>query len=244
MQRVREPESQNRWTIHDRDSWEVIPPPTPSKPLHRSIANWVSQSESSSLQTEAKPRGLDRLRNRFPKSQLPLKTGALSSIASLGSPGRPAPIPVNVNAVVMGPVGCGVSTLIQKFMTGSNEVCISLLYSHQTDGHYLQWVPASTIDDFWHHVVHTETRVTYYNLTEVTGAEEYVDLRRVVLRRAQVVLLCFRLDSRLQFRDAIVRVSKNLFHLIPCAHCLLACGGYPHHWRDPHCAGGDVSGLS
>ena len=75
-----------------------------------------------------------------------------------------------------------------------------------TDNCGSQWVPSSTIDDFWHHVVQTESRITYYNLTEVTGAEEYADLRRAVLRRAQVVLLCFRLDSRLQFRDAIVRV--------------------------------------
>jgi Ras family len=77
-----------------------------------------------------------------------------------------------------------------------------------TDNCRSQWVPSSTIDDFWHHVVQTESRTTYYNLTEVTGAEEYIDLRRAVLRRAQVVLLCFRLDSRLQFRDAIVRVSS------------------------------------
>lgn len=118
---ARESDSQKRWTIHDRDSWEVLPPATSSN-LYPSTSKSSSHEDSSSQHTETKPKGLDRLRSRFPKSQLYIKTGPLASLGNIGSPGRIGPVPVNVNAVVMGPIGCGVSTLIQKFMTGSNDV--------------------------------------------------------------------------------------------------------------------------
>ncbi|PVF93647.1 P-loop containing nucleoside triphosphate hydrolase protein [Serendipita vermifera] len=190
------PDPQERWTIHDRDSWEVVPPVPPSKsPRHSSthLPHASSSGEPTSPTGSSKPRGLGLLRRRLSKTQLSIKTGPRASISNLGSPGRPLPIPVNVNTVVMGPIGCGVSTLIQKFMASTNE-----------------WVPASTIDEFYHHVVKSDSRTVYYNITEVTGSEEYVDLRRAVLRRAQVVILCFRLDSRTQFRDAIVRLVEDI----------------------------------
>ncbi|CAG8624454.1 9578_t:CDS:10, partial [Acaulospora colombiana] len=178
------PDPQERWTIHDRDSWEVVPPVPPSKsPRHSSThLPHSSSGEPTSPTGSSKPRGLGLLRRRLSKTQLSIKTGPRASISNLGSPGHPLPIPVNVNTVVMGPIGCGVSTLIQKFMA----------------------------NEFYHHVVKSESRTVYYNITEVTGSEEYVDLRRAVLRRAQVVILCFRLDSRTQFRDAIVRLVEDI----------------------------------
>jgi hypothetical protein len=124
-----EEDSQNRWTIHQQNSWEVIPPALPTKsPRHSAarlpVPNEPSPSTPATSTNTNKRRGLERLRKRLSKSQLSIKTGALASIANLGSPKMPDPIPVNVNAVVLGPSGCGVSTLIRKFVTGSNEVGI------------------------------------------------------------------------------------------------------------------------
>lgn len=122
-----EVDSQNRWTIHEQNSWEVIPPALPTKSPRYSTNRLPPPNEPSSSTPAAstntnKPRGLERLRKRLSKSQLSIKTGALASIANIGSPKMPNPTPVNVNAVVLGPSGCGVSTLIRKFVTGSNEV--------------------------------------------------------------------------------------------------------------------------
>ena len=90
----------------------------------------------------------------------------------------------------MGPQGSGVSSLIYRFINGANG-----------------WVAPATEDDFWHHVVgRTGERISYYNITEVTGDEEYEGLRKSMLRRAQIVVLCFRLDRRLQFNRDIKRV--------------------------------------
>ena len=46
----------------------------------------------------------------------------------------------------------------------------------------------------------SEERITYYNITEVAGEEEYEGHRRSMLRRAQTVVLCCRLDRRVQFK--------------------------------------------
>jgi GTPase SAR1 family protein len=93
--------------------------------------------------------------------------------------------------VVMGPQGSGVSSLIYRFINGANG-----------------WVAPATVDDFWHHVVRSksEERITYYNITEVTGEEEYEGHRRSMLRRAQIVVLCFRLDRKMQFKRDVKRV--------------------------------------
>lgn len=181
-----------RWTVHNRDSWEVVPPTAPTDPPRPSISQGAPLAVNTAS-PQSKSKGLGLLKRRLSKSQLTIKTGPLSSLASINSPSLPPLPPINVNMVITGPSTCGVSTLIQRFMTGNDD-----------------WVPSSTIDDFWHHVVQSESRSVYYNMTEVTGSEEYVDLRRAVLRRAQVVLLCFRLDSREQFREAIVRLVEDI----------------------------------
>jgi len=141
---------------------------------------------------------LRSLKERISKgAQLHIRTGSLSSLATLGStlssPAKQShhlPL-VNVNMVVMGPQGSGVSSLIYRFINGING-----------------WVAPATVDDFWHHVVRSksEERITYYNITEVTGEEEYEGHRRSMLRRAQTVVLCFRLDRRVQFKRDVKRV--------------------------------------
>jgi len=138
------------------------------------------------------------LRQRISKgAQLHIRTGSLSSLATLGSTlSSPVKQPhnltlINVNMVVMGPQRSGVSSLIYRFINGTNG-----------------WVAPATVDDFWHHVVRSksEERITYYNITEVTGEEEYEGLRKSMLRRAQVVVLCFRLDRKVQFKRDCKRV--------------------------------------
>jgi hypothetical protein len=138
------------------------------------------------------------LRQRISKgAHLHIRTGTLSSLATLGSTiSSPAKQPhnltlINVNMVVMGPQRSGVSSLIYRFINGTNG-----------------WVAPATVDDFWHHIVRSksEERITYYNITEVTGEEEYEGLRKSMLRRAQVVVLCFRLDRKVQFKRDVKRV--------------------------------------
>jgi hypothetical protein len=99
--------------------------------------------------------------------------------------------PINVNMVVMGPQQSGVSSLIYRFINGTNG-----------------WVAPATVDDFWHHVVRSESegRITYFNITEVTGEEGFEFLRRSMLLRAQLVVLCFRLDKEEQFKRDVKRV--------------------------------------
>ncbi|KAG8872713.1 hypothetical protein FRC20_009125 [Serendipita sp. 405] len=178
---------------HQRESWEIVPSLPPSKSHRNSVAHAPGDEPLSPHSDSKASRGLGLLKRRASKSQLSIKVGPLGPLSSASSPTRQVPIPVNVNLVVTGPAKCGVSTLIQRFIESPNS-----------------WILSDTVDDFWHHVVQSESRTIYYNMTEVAGAEEYSDLRKAVLRRAQVVLLCFRLDSRAQFRDAIVRIVEDI----------------------------------
>lgn len=182
-----------------------ITPPTPRTPILN--AGSTPQLSTPTATTPVTTKGyeserlaprLQSLRQRISKgAHLHIRTGSLSSLATLGSTiSSPAKQPhhrtlINVNMVAMGPQGSGVSSLIYRFINGANG-----------------WVAPATVDDFWHHVVRSksEERITYYNITEVTGEEEYEGLRRGMLRRAQIVVLCFRLDRKVQFKKDVKRV--------------------------------------
>ena len=184
-----------------------ITPPTPRMPiLHAGSTPHLSIPTSTATppvitkgyDSEGLTPRLRGLRQRISKgAHLHIRTGSLSSLATLGSTlSSPVKQPhnttlINVNMVVMGPQGSGVSSLIYRFINGTNG-----------------WVAPATVDDFWHHVVRSksEERIVYYNITEVTGEEEYEGLRKSMLRRAQVVMLCFRLDRKLQFKRDCKRV--------------------------------------
>ena len=184
-----------------------ISPPTPRVPiLHAGSTPQLSIPTATATppiitkgyDSEGLTPRLRGLRQRISKgAQLHIRTGSLSSLATLGSTlSSPVKPPhnltlLNVNMVVMGPQGSGVSSLIYKFINGTNG-----------------WVAPATVDDFWHHVVRSksEERIIYYNITEVTGEEEYEGLRKSMVRRAQVVVLCFRLDKKVQFKRDVKRV--------------------------------------
>ena len=198
-----------------------ITPPTPRTPIlhagstpHLSIPTATPPVTTKGYDSEGLAPRLRTLKERISKgAHLHIRTGSLSSLATLGSTiSSPAKQShnltlINVNMVVMGPQGSGVSSLIYRFINGTNG-----------------WVAPATVDDFWHHVVRSksEERVTYYNITEVTGEEEYEGLRRGMLRRAQIVVLCFRLDRRLQFKKDVKRVWT--YYL--CHDCLLTWAVY------------------
>ena len=119
-----------RWTVHNRDSWEVVAPTAPTDPPRPSLSQGASLvGETAVPQTPPKSKGLGLLKRRLSKSQLTIKTGPISSVASIGSPSVPPLPPINVNLVITGPTACGVSTLIQRFMTGRVDVRPSLFLS-------------------------------------------------------------------------------------------------------------------
>lgn len=189
-----------------------ITPPTPRMPIlhagstphlstpHLSIPTFTAAPPviTKGYDSEGLAPRLRDLKQRITKgTQLHIRTGSLPSFAGLGSTlSSPVKQPhnltlINVNMVVMGTQRSGVSSLIYRFINGTNG-----------------WVAPATVDDFWHHVVRSksEERISYYNITEVTGEEEYEGLRKSMLRRAQVVVLCFRLDRKMQFKRDVKRV--------------------------------------